>query len=130
VPPSGGPAPQHDPAFAGDAVLQVPDERRYDRDEQVYWVTPNVGEPYLTDRHGRSLVEVKRELVLAMDLAQRLELIVAAVETLTRGRIFGPSLERRLRSSIGTLAKSAQWNARTAAALEQAWLEEQEKQRD
>jgi hypothetical protein len=42
------------------------------------------------------------------------------------GRIFGPTLERRLRTSIETILKSAEWNARTAVAIEQAWAEEQE----
>jgi len=107
--------------------VSVPDERRYDRDEAVYWVTPDVGEPYLTDRHGRSLVDVKGELALALDLAGRLDAIAAEVETLTRGRIFGPQMYRRLQRSIETLHRVAEWNARNAAALERAWLEEREK---
>ena len=49
--------------------MSAPDERRYDRDDAVFWVTPDEGEPYLTDRQGRSLVEVKAELERAMDLA-------------------------------------------------------------
>ena len=57
-------------------------------------------------------------------------MIVIETETLTRGRIFGPTLERRLRTSIETLLKVAEWNTRVAAALEQAWLEEQESSRD
>jgi hypothetical protein len=60
-------------------------------------------------------------------MAERLGVIVTETETLTRGRIFGPTLERRLRTSIETLLKVAEWNTRVAAALEQAWLEEAEK---
>ena len=62
------------------------------------------------------------------DLAERLEVIVTETETLTRGRIFGPRLERRLRTSIETILKCAEWNLRCQQALEPAWLEEQEKQ--
>jgi hypothetical protein len=43
------------------------------------------------------------------------------------GRVFGPTLERRLQRSIETLHRVADWNARNAAALEQAWAEEREK---
>ena len=46
---------------------------------------------------------VKAELERAFDLAERLEVIAAETETLTRGRIFGPTLERRLRTSIETI---------------------------
>ena len=53
--------------------------------------------------------------------------ITAAVETLTPGRVFGPTLERRLRTSTETIVRLAEWNVRVAAALEQAWLEEQGK---
>lgn len=38
-----------------------------------------------------------------------------------------PTLERRLRTSIETLLKVAEWNVRVIHALEQAWLEEREK---
>jgi hypothetical protein len=42
-------------------------------------------------------------------------------------RVFGPTLPRRLRTSIETILKVAEWNVRVAVALEQAWLEEREK---
>jgi hypothetical protein len=64
------------------------------------------GEPFLTDREGRQLSAVKAELERAFDLAERLEGIVAETETLTRGRIFGPTLARRLRTSIETRRSS------------------------
>ena len=35
---------------------------------------------------------MRAELALALDLAERLDVIVSEVETLTRGRIFGPTL--------------------------------------
>jgi hypothetical protein len=72
---------------------------------------------------------VKAELELALDLAERLDMIGSEAETLTRGRIFGAdSGKRRLRTSIETILKCAEWNVRVVAALEQAWVEEQEKQ--
>jgi hypothetical protein len=43
------------------------------------------------------------------------------------GRVFGPQMYRRLQRSIETLHRVAEWNARNAAALEQAWLDEAEK---
>jgi hypothetical protein len=70
---------------------------------------------------------VNAELERALDLAERLGVIVSETETLTRGRIFGPTLERRLRSSIETILKCAEWNLRCQRALEEAWLEEAEK---
>jgi hypothetical protein len=45
----------------------------------------------------------------------------------TAGRVSGPTLERRLRTSTETIVRLAEWDVRVAAALEQAWLEEQEK---
>ena len=54
-------------------------------------------------------------------------MIIAEAEILTRGRIFGPTLQRRLRTSTETILKCAEWNVRCPAALEQACLDEQEK---
>jgi hypothetical protein len=59
---------------------------------------------------------VKAELERVFDLAERLEVIVTETETLTRGRIFGPTLERRLRTSIETILKVAEWNVRVIHA--------------
>jgi hypothetical protein len=53
--------------------------------EVTYWVWPDVGEPYLTDRYGRPLAQVKTELALALDLADQLTAIAAGVETLQPG---------------------------------------------
>ena len=53
--------------------------------------------------------------------------IAAAVETLQPGRVFGPTLERRLRTSTETIVRLAEWNTRVIHALEQAWREEAEK---
>jgi hypothetical protein len=41
--------------------------------------------------------------------------------------VFGPTLERRLRTSTETIVRLAEWNTRVIDALEQAWAEEQEK---
>ena len=85
-----------------------PDERFRDlsrqaaKAEPTYWTWPDEGEPFLTDREGRPLSTVKAELERAFDRAERLEVIVAETETLKRGRIFGPTLRRRLRTSIET----------------------------
>ena len=76
----------------------------------------------------RPLAQVKEELTAALDLAEQLTAITAAVETLTL-RVFGPTLERRLRTSTETIVRLAEWNVRVIDALEQAWLEEQEKRR-
>ena len=95
--------------------------------EVTHWVWPDVGEPYLVDRYGRQLAQVKAERAVALDLAEQLTAIAAAVETLQPGRVFGPTLERRLRTSMETIVRLAEWNVRVAAALEQAWFEEHEK---
>src|SRR5215207_4155798 len=99
------------------------------RSENVYWTTPDVGEPFLTDRYNRPLAQVQEELTVALDLAEQLTAIAAAAETLTPGRVFGPTLERRLRTSTETIVRLAEWNVRVIAAFEQAWAEEQEKRR-
>ena len=91
-------------------------------------MTPDEGEPYLTDRHGRSLAEVKRELALAMDLAGRLDVIALRGRNTDARAVFGPQMYRRLQLSIETLHRVAERNASTAAAIEQAWLEEQEEE--
>ena len=70
---------------------------------------------------------MQQERELALDLAEQLARIVESAETLTRGRVYGPTLSRRLRSSIESLLRLEEWNARVIAALEQAWLEEREK---
>jgi hypothetical protein len=101
--------------------------RKAAKAEPVHWSTPAEGEPFLVDRYGRPLAVVKTELERALDLAERLEVIVTETEKLTRGRIFGPTLERRLRTSIETILKCAEWNLRYQRALEGAWLQEQEK---
>ena len=79
----------------------------------------------LCSRVYRQLSAVKAELGWAFDLAERLEVTVAETETLTRGRIVGPTLSagcgRRLRRSC------AEWNVHVIHALEQSWLEEAEK---
>jgi hypothetical protein len=97
--------------------------------EIIHWTWPDDGEPYLTDRYGRQLAHVKSELALALDLAEQLTTIAVAVETLQPGRVFGPTLERRLRTSTETIVRLAEWNVRVIDALEQAWLDEQEKRR-
>ena len=63
-----------------------------------------------------------------LDLIEQLTTIVAAVEPrLTAGLTYGPTLERRLRSSCESLLKAARRDEGVAAALEEAWLEEQGK---
>ena len=81
------------------------------------------GRAFLTDRYTPSPAQVKEELALAFDLAEQLTAIVGAVETLTPRRVLGPTLERRLRTSIETILKCAEWNLRCQRALEEAWLE-------
>jgi hypothetical protein len=101
-------------------------DRAAARSEKLYWQEAD-GEPVLVDRYHRPLAQVKAELALALDLAEQLGTIVSQVETLTAGRVYGPTLPRRLRSSIETLVKLGTWNARVIDALEAAWREEQEK---
>ena len=92
----------------------------------LYWREAD-GEHVLVDRYHRPLAQVKTELALALDLAEQLGTIVSNVETLTAGRVYGPTLGRRLRSSIETLVKLGTWNARVVDALEAAWREELER---
>ena len=102
-------------------------ERTAARREPLYWQEAD-GEPFLVDRHHRTLAQVKAELALALDLAEQLTTIVSVVETrLTSGRTYGPTLPRRLRSSCESLLKAARRDEGIAAALEAVWQEEQEK---
>ena len=100
------------------------------KSEPLHWTELDDGEKVLTDRHGGQLAEVRAEATLALQLAEQLSSIVEEVEVgLTPGRTFGPTLERRLRTSIATLARVYERDNTIASALEQAWDEEAEKRR-
>lgn len=91
--------------------------------EPAYW-TEIDGERVLTDREGRPPDQIRAELTLAMDLAEQLTAIGETVSTgLTPGRVFGPQLLRRLRTSAETLLRAAERDVRIVAGLEQ-FLEE------
>jgi len=63
---------------------------------------------------------VKAELALALDLAEQLKTIADTTDVrLTPGRVFGPTLPRRLRTSTETLLRAAERDVRIVAALEQ-----------
>lgn len=139
----------HDTGMFFDAVLLHQDEKQWDLQNHPHFVGTidpvrkstddprQVSADYPTNFQVRNVTEeTSTELTpsglpereLALDLAERLDVIVSEAETLTRGRIFGPTLPHRLRTSIETILKCAEWNVRVAAALEQAWAEEREKQ--
>ena len=62
---------------------------------------------------------------LALELAERLVAVVEAVVVrLTPGRTFGPTLERRLRTSIKTLTNVYERDNMIADELERGWEEE------
>lgn len=98
------------------------------RTEPLYWTKLDNDEQVLTDRHGRQLDQVRAEGALALELARRLVAVVEAVVAgLTPGRTFGPTLERRLRTSIKTLTNVYERDNMIADELEQGWEEEAEK---
>ena len=98
------------------------------RTEPIYWTELDDGEKVLTDREGRQLDRVRVEAALALELAERLAAIVERVVIgLTPGRTFGPTLERRLRTSIRTVTNVYERDNMIVEALLQAWEEETEK---
>jgi hypothetical protein len=63
---------------------------------------------------------VKAELALAIDLAEQLSTVVETVETrLTFGRTVGPTLRRRLRTSVESILRLAERDVRIVDAMEQ-----------
>lgn len=96
--------------------------------EPLYWTELDDGEKVLTDRYGRQLEQVRKEAARALDLAERTVSIADEVEVgLTQGRTYGPTLERRLRTSTHTILNVYERDNMIAEALERAWEVEAEK---